>query len=136
MDITKPEYGDLTITCVEDCGNAPKKLFLKEFIIALATNNIGFIIENIADHVIWNVVGDQVIQGKAHLTETLRHMNNRKIKELHMKKLITHGRDGAVSGTFITDMNKRYAFCQVYTFSSAAKNAKIKEVTSYIIEYS
>ncbi|UNK20677.1 hypothetical protein MNQ98_11965 [Paenibacillus sp. N3/727] len=103
-----------------------KKLLLKEFIIALATNDINYIFENITDHVIWNVVGDQVIQGKAHLTKTLRHMN----------KLITHGRNGAVSGTFITDMNKRYAFCQVYTFSSAAKNAKIKEITSYIIEES
>lgn len=30
----------------------------------------------------------------------------------------------------------RYAFCDVYNFTSASKNSKIKELTSYVIKIS
>jgi hypothetical protein len=46
MDHTTSKNGDLKIICAEDCGNAPKKNLFKELNIAIAKNDIGFIIEN------------------------------------------------------------------------------------------
>jgi hypothetical protein len=42
----------------------------------------------------------------------------------------------SVNGILIFENKKSYAFCDVYIFSGAAKNAKIKEITSYVIEVS
>ncbi|HEU5138658.1 MAG TPA: hypothetical protein VFT51_01700 [Bacillales bacterium] len=52
--------------------------------------------------------------------------------ELH--NIITHGRVGSVNGALIFKNQKRLAFCDVYQFTSAGKKAKIKEITSYVIE--
>jgi hypothetical protein len=56
--------------------------------------------------------------------------------ELNISNIMTHGSTGAANGILIFENNKSYAFCDVYIFSSAAKNAKIKEITSYVIEVS
>ncbi|GAA3333602.1 hypothetical protein GCM10020331_098280 [Ectobacillus funiculus] len=48
MDNTNPEYVDFNIICSDDCGNAPK-IFLKEFTVAFANNDMVFITENITD---------------------------------------------------------------------------------------
>jgi hypothetical protein len=136
VDNPMSEYGDLKIICAEDCGNAPKKELLKEFNIAFAKNDISFIIENITDHVSWNIAGEPLIQGKDNFAETLKQMKKSKAIELHISNIITHGTTGAANGILIYENKKNYAFCHVYIFSSAAKNAKLKEITSYVIEVS
>lgn len=37
---------------------------------------------------------------------------------------------------YILEDKNSYAFCNIYNFTSAGKNSKIKEITSYIIEVS
>jgi hypothetical protein len=44
-----------------DCGNAPKKLFLKEWYSALASNDATFIANHIADQVHWCIPGKKSI---------------------------------------------------------------------------
>jgi hypothetical protein len=122
------------IICAEDCENAPKKELLKEFSIALAKNDISFIVENITDNVIWNIVGDKLIQGKDTFADTLKQMRNSTAIELHISNIITHGNTGSANGILTFENKKCFAFCDVYIFSSAAKNGKIKEITSYVIE--
>ncbi|SEB61216.1 DNA-binding protein [Paenibacillus sp. GP183] len=134
MDHAKSEYGDLKIISAEDCGNAPKKELLREFNIAFAKNDIGFIIENITDNVLWNIVGDKRIEGKDTFADTLKQMRNSTAIELYISNIITHGNTGSANGILTFENKKSYAFCDVYIFSSAAKNAKIKEITSYVIE--
>ncbi|WP_332699450.1 nuclear transport factor 2 family protein [Halalkalibacter lacteus] len=136
MDNTYSEYGDIKIICVEDCGNSPKKKLLKELNIAFAENDIGFIMENITEDVYWNLIGEKLIQGKDNFVETLKQMKNRKVTEIHIRNIITHGSTGAVNGTYILEDKNSYAFCDIYNFTSAGKNSKIKEITSYIIEAS
>ncbi|GIN57323.1 hypothetical protein J8TS2_16420 [Lederbergia ruris] len=129
-------YNDLKIICPEDCGNAPKKYFLKEVNIAFAKNDLSFIKDNITDDFNWNIIGRKLIQGKESFVETLKQMQNNKVIELHISNIITHGYDGSVNGTFILENKKSYAFCNVYKFISPRNNSKIKECTSYIIESS
>lgn len=125
---------DLKIICDEDCGNAPKKELLKEFNIAFAKNDIDLIVEDVTDDVTWNIIGDKRIQGKDDFTVALRQMNHGKAVELHISNIITHGKTASTNGILKFSHKKSSAFCDVYVFSSAGKDAKIKEITSYVIE--
>ncbi|ARI77766.1 nuclear transport factor 2 family protein [Halobacillus mangrovi] len=122
------------IICYDDCGNAPKKQLIKEFNIAFAKNEVAFIISCVSDDIQWNMVGDQVIQGKKAFSDSLQHMEGSPISKIHIKNIITHGRTGAADGTLFFNSGKQFHFCDIYTFTSAGKQAKIKELTSYIIE--
>ena len=136
MDNTNPEYVDFNIICSDDCGNAPKKIFLKEFTVAFANNDMVFITENITDSFHWNIIGKKSIQGKEKFVENLKEMKNSKVTELNIRNIITHGNTGSVNGTIILENKKSYAFCDVYNFTSTSKNSKIKKLTSYVIEIS
>src|SRR4051812_3535537 len=47
-----------------DCGNAPKKIFLRDFMIAFANNDVSFILDSLADDAVWDVVGETTVNGK------------------------------------------------------------------------
>lgn len=123
-------YDDIKIVCAEDCGNSPRKELLKQVTAAFAVNDTDIIEENFADNVTWNIVGDKTIDGKAVVIDS---MQNNTTVELKITNIITHGKTGAVNGTLMNKDGERIAFCDVYTFSSAGKKAKIKRIMSYII---
>lgn len=130
------ENNVLTIHCPDDCGNAPKKAMLKEFNIAMAKKDLDAITDMISDQVSWNLIGDKIIQGKEAFTETLKQRELNKISVLSINTIITHGNAGSVNGTYIIENGKSYSFCDVYKFTSSSKQAKIKEISSYVIEVS
>lgn len=122
----------LKINVDEDCGNAPKKLLLRDFEIALAQHALAELRQLVAEDIHWNKVGDKVIKGAdAMAAEVGRGKSN--ATELTLEKIITHGKTGAVNGTLQLEDGSSYAFCNVYTFSSNAKSAKINAITSYVI---
>lgn len=121
------------INCAEDCGNSPKKAFLKEFHTAIAKRDREFILENISDGIRWNIVGDQLRQGKSDYAQKLEQMLSEEIAVLTIDHIITHGRDAAVSGTKQLANGETIAFCDVYVFSGFGKKAKVKEIDSFVI---
>ena len=124
----------LKIHVEEDCGNAPKKIVLRDFNIAFAKHDRDFLLANITDHVRWTMVGDKVVEGKEHFSQALEQMAQREAVELTLVNILTHGASGAVDGTIMLKDGSRYDFCDVYQFSSNAKDAKIKAITSYVIQ--
>ncbi|WP_261129721.1 nuclear transport factor 2 family protein [Bacillus sp. Marseille-Q3570] len=125
--------GGLIVLCPEECGNSPKKEFLKKFNIAFAENDRAFILENIADDFHWNKIGDRQLKGKEAVEKTLYQMADANITELHIFNIITHGRSASVNGELVFENKKRVAFCDVCMFNGAGKNSKIREITSYVI---
>lgn len=123
-----------TITVSEDCGNAPKKAVLRDLNIAFAENDVEFVLDNVTDDVEWTVVGDTEVQGKSDFAEALEEMKDGETTELIVDHVITHGATGAVDGTLKLDSGETYSFCDVYEFSSTRKNAKIRTMTSYVVE--
>ncbi|SHG47585.1 nuclear transport factor 2 family protein [Ornithinibacillus halophilus] len=117
----------------EDCGNAPKKQLLKDFHIALTSNDIDFILDNITDNIVWEWVGDKELNGKDAIHEQINQWSNKKINELHLHHIITHGKTAAANGTIVFDNDEVVHFSNVFEFNNAGKNAKLKEWTSYII---
>lgn len=122
----------IKITVDADCGNAPKKEFLKELNIAFAKGNSNFLAECVTDHIIWNIVGDKKIEGKEKFIEELEKMKSKKASELILDRILTHGKEGAVSGIIRMQNGENYAFSDFYEFSGA-KGVKVKSITSYVI---
>ncbi len=116
-----------------DCGNSPKKEFLKDFNIAFAEGNLSFISENITDDVIWVMVGDKRIEGKDAFMNELEQMKDSKVTELTVDKIITHGKEGSANGEIVMSDGNTYAFSDVYEFKSAKGNS-LKSITSFVIK--
>ncbi|MCX2678734.1 nuclear transport factor 2 family protein [Galbibacter sp. EGI 63066] len=122
----------IKITVTPDCGNAPKREFLKEINIAFAKGNSDFIIESVTDKIVWEIIGDKIIEGKEKFTDELEKMKAEKASELILERVLTHGREGAVSGIMKMANGEKYAFSDFYEFSGA-KGAKVKTIISYVI---
>ncbi|UZR94595.1 nuclear transport factor 2 family protein [Chondrinema litorale] len=116
-----------------DCGNSPKVAFLKTLNIAFAEGNVALISDSVTENIVWNMIGDKSIEGKPDFVKTLEAMKATKTKELVLKSIVTHGKEGATNGEMILENGEKYAFCDVYEFSNA-KGSAIKTITSYVIE--
>ncbi|MUV04719.1 nuclear transport factor 2 family protein [Flavobacterium rakeshii] len=116
-----------------NCGNSPKMNFLMEFNIAFAKGNIKFLIEKITDDIVWNIIGHREIEGKERFIEELKKIRHEEADELIIDHILSHGKEGAVSGLIKLHNVKKYAFSEFYVFQSA-KGEKIKTITTYCIE--
>ena len=124
----------LKITVQPDCGNAPKKVLLKDFTIAFAKGDIQFILKNLSDNIEWEIVGDQKIHGKSDAEKVLKQMLDASTTQLNIVNIITHGDEGAVNGTMKFGEGPEFGFSDFYTFTSHGKDAKIKQLTSFVVE--
>ncbi len=120
------------ISC-PNCGNSPKMEFLKQFNIAFAEGNVTFLMENVTDDIVWNIIGERKIVGIEAFTEKLEKMKSVKTTELKLDQILSHGKEGAANGVMTMENGKQYAFSDFYVFQSA-KGEKVKAITSYCIE--
>jgi hypothetical protein len=97
----------------------PQKHVLQELTIAFAKGDTKFLLNSVTDDICWNVVGDQVIQGKEHFVEASDRRKQDPVVELSIHHVAMHG--------------KTRAFCDVYSFSNS-KGTSVSEITSYLIE--
>lgn len=121
------------ITVNTDCGNARKKEFLKEFNTAFAKGDSDFLAECVTDTIVWDIIGDKKMEGKEKFVGELEKMKAAKASELILDRILSHGKEGAVSGIMKMENGKNYAFSDFYEFSGA-KGEKVKAITSYVIE--
>jgi hypothetical protein len=116
-----------------DCGNAPRKLFLKELYIAIAEGKVKQVQEVVPENISWEVVGQKQITGITQYLKELKGHALWKVKELVVDTIITHGPDASVSGQIITANKSSYKFCDVYRFKGAG-GATIQSITTFLIE--
>ena len=119
------------ITVYEDCGNAPKKLFLKNFIVSVVEGDHDFIASNTTDDILWDRIGDERISGKLDVIAELQRLRNNDVTELIVYTIVTHGYFGATNGLLKFKDGKTVAFCDVYQFNASTNNAPIKEIKTY-----
>lgn len=123
----------LKVICDEDCGNAPKKILIRELNIAFAQGETEVMLPHLADGVLWDVVGNRRITGKAQVEDFLQRAAEVEKAEIYLRTIMTHGTVGGANGTVTLLNGTTYHFCHVYTFNSAGKQGKIKEIISYVI---
>jgi hypothetical protein len=114
----------------------PREDFLRKFNDAFVTNDTDFIVNQLADDVEWDMVGDHKIIGKEKVREAMQAMSgSMKVLAMHIEKYIIHDGEAAVNGTMnMLDKGNEitFGFCDVYTFSED-NSEKIKAMTSYVV---
>jgi hypothetical protein len=114
-----------------DCGNAPKKRVLRDFSIAFARHDKSAVLAAVVDDVEWRIIGDRDVTGIEAFGDALDDAWSATVHRLSVETILTHGAQGSVSGSLLLAGSKTLHFCDVYTFTSHSKSAKIARITSY-----
>jgi hypothetical protein len=117
----------------EDCRNSPKNLFVQKLTIVFAKGDSKYILGNLTDDIRWNIVGDELIQGKENFAKALEQRKAGKAAQLTVQHISTYGKSGAANGTIKFKNGKIRAFCDVYEFKDT-KGSSVKGITSHVIE--
>ncbi|SHJ07051.1 SnoaL-like domain-containing protein [Tangfeifania diversioriginum] len=118
----------------EDCGNSPRKHLLKEFNIAFARGDVENILSYVTDDIAWESVGEKRLEGIENFRKELESLKQVEVAELKIENIITHGWIASANGIMHMKNGQTFDFCDVYIFSSAAKNGKLKAIKSYCIQ--
>lgn len=124
---------EIRISVLDKCKNSPKKSLIVDYIISWAKGDFSFLDKITTEEVVWNIIGDKIITNKKNMFERLSQNSNKSLKEIRIDDVISHGNIVSANGE-VNFIDKTYAFCNIYKFNSFSKQAKIKEIISYIIE--
>ncbi len=118
----------------EDCGNAPKKQFIKDFLITLAHGDIKTSMGMVTEDVQLHIPNHPTANGSDAFGQLLASgMLQKDVAELEIDNIISHGDRCAANGTVQFGDGDRVAFCAVFIFNNFSKSARIKEITVYPI---
>ncbi len=120
-----------TIREEPDCGNAPRKKILRDFIVALTTPDSKYIASLLADDIAWTLVGGRLLTGLDAVKEWVPRLPP--ADQVTFGSLLTHGHGASVDGLVDLADGTSWGFCHVLRFAGAAKTAKIVGVKSYVI---
>jgi hypothetical protein len=131
--INEKEEGILQIIVPDGCGNAPRKIILRDLFIAIVEKDIEVISDYVDESLIYTEVGNRESRGIQSLFDQLEETVDSEVRQLEFYHIITHGKTAAVNGKVVTADRKELHFSTVVVFSSAGKQAKVKKMKSYII---
>lgn len=120
-----------------DCGNSPGNLLLRNFNIAVAEGDVGFIRQHVTDDITWLLLepgGQKRIRGKEGVLDEYRYNMAIVPVEFTIDTVISQGDTGAVNGRILAEDGRTYAFCDIYGFNGHSGKTKIRDIISYIIE--
>lgn len=89
------------------------------------------IIDHLADHAQWKLVGGGSHEGKQAISQQLDNLRRDQPVELHIHNIITHGNTAAADVTVMMQDGSRIDYCDVYRFAGFGPKAKIKEIRTY-----
>ena len=118
------------ITKSPECGNAPKNLLAQSLAIAIETSNRSAFTRCTSDAVTWAIPGRRSFDGKAAALAYLRSRAPEVVKNVVMRRIVSHGRAGAADGTLVLQTGETLGFCHVVEFSNA-KGERISNMSSY-----
>jgi len=107
----------------------------KQISLEFSGGNFEFTYEYLADDVCFNIVGNEIIRGKAAViefcTKTAKYFSEITSK-FHLDNVIADNNCVAINGTaefYVEDRVNYISSCDVYKFN----DGKLKEITSYCI---
>lgn len=116
----------------EGCGNAPRRLLLRDFLVAFYSRQSHVIAEALSDDARWHIVGAETHDGVHDIQEQLESAALG--VELEFNTIITHGTDASVDGSIMYVNGTSFGFSHIFRFTGHTKIAKIREIRSYLIE--
>lgn len=113
------------------------KKFLTKLNRAFANSNSSYILEHVTDDIRWNIIGDQVIEGKDAFEKVIREMETEEAFTVEIDHIIIQENTAVVNGSITpaseTGVDRVYAFCDIYHLNSTDKPL-ITEIISYVHE--
>lgn len=118
----------------EDCSDVIQKQFLSDFSIALANRDINTVMSMVSGDVHVSVPGYDEASGKnAVQALLLEDAQQSDATELIIKNIISNGDRCVADGVWKFADGGEVAFCTIYTFTGHAKDAKIRDITTYAV---
>ena len=114
-----------------DCGNAPRKMVIRDFLIAVYQRDVDAVLAALHDNIQWEIVETTRLEG--HDAVRAWFAEQPPATELHVAMVITHGTDCGADGTVIHADGSQSRFNHILVFAGHSKTAKIKQLRSYVI---
>lgn len=125
---------EMKLIIPKGCDNAPRKQIVIDFTVAILKQEHEIIQAYADESIRWYLLKDnREIEGKMSFIEYLQKNKTNIIDSLEVYQVITHGKFAAINGVISLINGRQIDFCDVYTFSNAAKSGKVKEIKSYTI---
>lgn len=123
---------DFAVFCDFNCDNAPKKRIIRDYLIASASGD-RTALENVLEaSFVWTVPGEFQIKGRDEfITELIGNLQE--ISTLEVQSLLSHGKEGSAHGTVTNKKGKHVYFSDIFTFQSNKPDAKISQLTSFVV---
>lgn len=119
----------------QGCNNAPRKQVVIDFTVGIIMKQIEVIKEYADESIVWYQLNEgKKVQGLCSMRTNLQEEENKAVNSVEIGQVITHGKLASINGVISLDNDIEVQFCDVYTFSSAARSGKVKEIKSYRIE--
>lgn len=123
---------DIKLIIPKGCDNAPRKLIVIDFMVAILKKQNDIIKEFADEAIIWYQLKDnKKIEGKSSFITILQEENKEIVDCLEIYQVITHGKFASINGVISLANGTKIDFCDVYMFSNTAKSGKVKEIISY-----
>ena len=113
-----------------DCGNSPKNLFVQELSISLALGQLREVEAGIAAGCTWSQVGEGRVEGAAGILRRLADRSRPHPEAVHIQRVLTHGKSGAVHGSLEFAGGERDEFVDLYEFTSV-RGAQVCSITTF-----
>lgn len=122
------------VTCHEDCGNAPKKQYIFELLIASAGANIDTVMDMVTEDIRLELGGRSTYDGRGEVRKIIEEDGSRaKATELIIENILSHGNVCAANGIMIFDDGGKVAFNNMYAFDGFGKNARVRQIQVYSV---
>lgn len=118
---------ELDVKVEADCGNAPRKAQVRDWLIALAEGDVDAVCRELDDDACWDVVGHQRYDGIDEVRGYVERLAEDHVDQLSIRHLLSHGKQVAAEGTTTTSR-----FAHVITYTGHGKTAKVAEIISYL----
>ncbi|WP_102706482.1 hypothetical protein [Terribacillus saccharophilus] len=121
----------IQVTGISSCGNSPKSEQIRQITVDAFLQQHEQLEEKLAADCTVELAGGDVYVGHKNILSMLTPLQN--VTSLHIASAFTHGKQGAVNGSFKKD-TQTYSFALIFTFTSAGKNAKVQQISCYVIK--
>lgn len=116
----------LQIDVEADCGNAPRKAQVRDWIIAIAKGDVDAVCRDFDDGICWDVAGKQRYDGISDVRTYVEKLTEGNVDRLTIRHLLSHGKQVAAEGTSTSSR-----FAHIITYTGHGRTAKIAKIISY-----
>lgn len=114
------------------CDNAPKRRFIRDFMIACMMPSQAHILENIIEDFQLEIVGEEIVYSSHQLVEVIKAKQWR-LSSLKFETILSHGKEGAASATVILTNGELIKLAGFFNFQTHRKDALIEGGQLFVV---